>query len=116
MIEKQTIDTLKSLYNLMAQTRSVRSGIVTRLLSSEAVLNGQIEELKKKVGHDFGVGYSHDSRTIGFLNELAEKNGGRLPVYVRHTWDTAERIMNEHNQLRILSFFKKIIGRKKSTS
>ena len=75
-----------------------------------------IEELKKKVGHDFGVGYSHDSRTIEFLNELAEKNGGRLPVYVRRTWDTAERIMNEHSQLRILSFFKKIIGRKKSTS
>lgn len=46
MIENQTIDTLKSFYNLMAQTRSVRSGIVTRLLSSEAVLNGQIEALK----------------------------------------------------------------------
>jgi len=72
----------------------------------------QIEELKKKVGEDFGVGYPHDSRTIGFLNKLAEKNGGKLPIFVRHTWDTAERIMNEHHQLRIFKFLKKIIKRK----
>lgn len=46
MIEKQIVDTLKSFYNLMAQTRSVRSGIVTRLFSSQAVQNGQIDALK----------------------------------------------------------------------
>jgi len=68
-----------------------------------------IEELKKKVGEDFGVGYCHDPRTIGFLNKLAEKNHGKLPSYVRHTWDTVERIKNEYSQLRILSFFKKLI-------
>lgn len=70
-----------------------------------------IEELKKKVGKDFGVGYSHDSRTIEFLNELAEKNKGKMPVYVRHTWDTVEQIKNRYNQLRIISFFKKFIGK-----
>jgi len=68
-----------------------------------------IEELKKKAGKDFGVGYSHDPRTIEFLNNLAEKSRGKLPSYVRHTWDTVERIKNEYNQLRILSFFKRII-------
>jgi ribonuclease HII len=68
-----------------------------------------IEELKKKAGKDFGVGYSHDPRTIEFLNNLAEKNRGNLPSYVRHTWDTVERIKNEYSQLRILSFFKKMI-------
>jgi len=68
-----------------------------------------IEELKKGVGEDFGVGYPHDPRTINFLNELAEKNHGKLPSYVRHTWDTVERIKNEYNQLKILSFFKKLI-------
>lgn len=72
----------------------------------------KIEELKKKVGKDFGVGYSHDSRTIEFLNKLAGENRGKLPIYVRHTWDTAERIMNEHHQLRIFKFLKKIIKRK----
>ncbi len=75
-----------------------------------------IEELKKRIGYDFGVGYSHDPRTIEFLNELAEKNGGQLPIYVRHTWDTAERIMNEHSQLKIISFFKKMFERKKPIS
>ena len=68
-----------------------------------------IEELKKKVGKDFGVGYPHDPRTIEFLNKLAEKNHGKLPSYIRHTWDTVERIKNEYSQLRILSFFKKLI-------
>ncbi len=70
-----------------------------------------IEELKGRVGEDFGVGYCHDPRTINFLNGLAEKNHGKLPNYVRHTWDTVERIKNEYNQLRILSFFKKIMKR-----
>jgi len=70
-----------------------------------------IEELKKQVGEDFGVGYSHDSRTIEFLNNLAEKNKGKMPVYVRHTWDTVEQIKNRYSQLRIISFFKKIIGK-----
>jgi len=70
-----------------------------------------IEELKKKVGHDFGVGYSHDSRTIEFLNNLAEKNGGKMPVYVRHTWDTVEQIKNRYSQLSIINFFKKFIGK-----
>jgi ribonuclease HII len=71
-----------------------------------------IAELKEKVGEDFGVGYSHDSRTIDFLNSLAEKNGGKLPTYVRHTWDTVEQIKNRYNQLRIISFFKKIVRSK----
>lgn len=68
-----------------------------------------IEELKNKVGFDFGVGYPHDSRTIEFLNKLAEDNGGKMPMYVRHTWDTVERILNEHSQMRIFNFFKKFM-------
>lgn len=74
-----------------------------------------IEELKKKVGHDFGVGYTHDARTIEFLNKLAEQDGGRLPLFVRHTWDTAERIMIEHKQLKILNFLKSLVKRKPSS-
>jgi len=68
-----------------------------------------IEELKKKVGFDFGVGYSHDKRTIEFLHKLAKENNGKLPNYVRHSWDTAEQITKQYKQMRVLSFFKKII-------
>ena len=67
----------------------------------------QIEELKKRIGVDFGVGYPHDSRTIRFLNELAEK--GKMPSYVRKSWDTVEEIMRRRRQKRIISFFKKLL-------
>lgn len=69
----------------------------------------KIEELKKKVNYDFGVGYPHDSNSIKFLEMLAVENNGKMPAYVRQTWDTVERIVNEHKQTRILSFFKRLI-------
>jgi ribonuclease HII len=75
-----------------------------------------IEELKQKLGYDFGVGYTHDTRTIDFLIKLADQDGGRLPTFVRHTWDTAERIMIEHKQLRILNFLKSLVKRKSTSS
>lgn len=78
--------------------------------------DANIEELKKKVGYDFGVGYPHDAKTIEFLNKLAEQDGGRLPMFVRHTWDTAERIMTEHKQLRVLNFLKSLVKRKPTSS
>jgi ribonuclease HII len=70
-----------------------------------------IEELKQKVGEDFGVGYPHDPRTIGFIKKLVEKNHGMLPDYIRHTWDTVETIKNDYSQLRILNFFRKMMGK-----
>jgi len=74
----------------------------------------EIDDLKKKLGYDFGVGYTHDVRTIEFLNRLAEQDGGRLPTFVRHTWDTAERIMIEHKQLKVLNFLKNLVKKKTS--
>jgi ribonuclease HII len=71
-----------------------------------------IEELKKKVGFDFGVGYTHDPRTIEFLNKLAKENRGNFPSYVRSTWDTVDRIKKEYSQLRLLSFFKQLLKKK----
>jgi len=70
-----------------------------------------IDELKQKVGEDFGVGYPHDPRTIEFIKRLAKEKHGMLPDYIRHTWDTVEEIKNEYNQLRILNFFRKIINK-----
>ncbi|MDI6825748.1 MAG: ribonuclease HII [Candidatus Aenigmarchaeota archaeon] len=75
-----------------------------------------IEELKRKVGFNFGVGYSHDPLTIEFLNKLTKENRGKLPTYVRNTWDTVKRIKKEYSQPRILSFFKQMFKKKKTTS
>jgi ribonuclease HII len=69
----------------------------------------KIEELKRKVGFDFGVGYSHDIRSIEFLKKLAEERKGKMPTYVRQTWDTVKQIVEEYKQPKIVSFLKKII-------
>ena len=46
MIQKQEIDTLKSLYGLMEKTRSVRATIVNRMLSLKSCEQKQIHNLK----------------------------------------------------------------------
>ncbi len=46
MIQKQEIDTLKSLYSLMEKTRSVRATIVNRMLSLKSCEQKQIHNLK----------------------------------------------------------------------
>lgn len=68
----------------------------------------KIEELKKKVNYQFGVGYSHDPRTIEFLEKLAKENKGKMPSYVRQTWETVESIKKKYEQKGIFSFLKKL--------
>jgi hypothetical protein len=46
MIQKQEIDTLKTLYGLMGKTRSVRAAIVKRMLSLQPCQQKQIRDLK----------------------------------------------------------------------
>ncbi len=62
-----------------------------------------IKKLKKKVNFDFGVGYSHDKRTIEFLQKLVNKRG-RLPPYVRKTWSTVQNMKKDSLQHRIKDF------------
>lgn len=50
-----------------------------------------IEELKKKVKFDFGVGYSHDARTIKFLEKVL-KESKEPPSFIRWHWDTVENV------------------------
>ncbi|MEM5836491.1 MAG: ribonuclease HII [Candidatus Aenigmatarchaeota archaeon] len=66
-----------------------------------------IEEIKKKEGFDFGVGYSHDQRTIEFLKKLIKERGGNLPSYVRQSWITTQVLKGESSQKKIKDFFKK---------
>jgi ribonuclease HII len=48
----------------------------------------RIEELKEKIGRDFGSGYPSDKKTKTFLEEWVKENGS-LPDFVRHSWKTA---------------------------
>lgn len=65
-----------------------------------------IEEIKRKEGFDFGVGYSHDSRTIEFVEKLIRERK-ELPPYVRKTWVTTQQLLEKNWQRRVKDFFKK---------
>jgi ribonuclease HII len=71
-----------------------------------------IEEIKRKVGFDFGVGYSHDKRTIEFLEKVL-KEKKEFPPYVRKTWITARLLQEKSWQKKLKDF---IIGKKKECS
>lgn len=64
----------------------------------------EIEELKKEVGYDFGVGYSHDERTINFLRHLLDKHKGEFPDFVRKSWITAIDIKEKRAQKKLAEF------------
>lgn len=51
----------------------------------------EIEKLKKEVGFDFGVGYSHDERTIKFLEKILLEYD-KKPNFVRWHWNTVENL------------------------
>ncbi len=72
----------------------------------------EIEELKKEVGVDFGVGYPHDSRTIEFLEQTIKNSKGKeLPDYIRKTWVTTELLQGKSWQKKVMDFmFKKNDG------
>lgn len=51
-----------------------------------------VDDMKKKIGIDFGSGYPSDPKTKQFLLDWAKEHGS-LPDIVRHSWKTAENIM-----------------------
>jgi ribonuclease HII len=66
-----------------------------------------IDEIKKKEGFDFGVGYSHDSRTIEFVKKLIKERNGNLPPFVRKSWITTQTLLSQSWQQKVKDFFKK---------
>ncbi|OGI12394.1 ribonuclease HII [Candidatus Micrarchaeota archaeon RBG_16_36_9] len=56
----------------------------------------EVEKLKKEVGFDFGVGYSHDSRSIEFVKK-ALKDGKHLE-HIRHSWVTVDGLKSKKEQ------------------
>ncbi|MDI6798909.1 MAG: ribonuclease HII [Candidatus Aenigmarchaeota archaeon] len=65
-----------------------------------------IDEIKRREGIDFGVGYSHDARSIKFVEKLIRERK-ELPPYVRRTWITTQLLQEKSWQRRIKDFFKK---------
>lgn len=65
----------------------------------------EIEEIKKQVGFDFGVGYPHDIATIQFVEKvIKESKGKELPDYIRKTWVTIELLQEKSWQKKIMDF------------
>lgn len=69
-----------------------------------------IEEIKRKVNYEFGVGYTHDPRTVEFIKKLIKETKGKLPPYVRKSWITVELLKKETLQSKIKDF---ILGKEK---
>lgn len=66
---------------------------------AKTIRDNEIEKLEKEFG-EIGSGYPSDKRTINFIrNYLKEK--GELPKFVRSTWDTTKRLLEENKQRRI---------------
>ncbi|MCS7094069.1 MAG: ribonuclease HII [Candidatus Aenigmarchaeota archaeon] len=63
----------------------------------------EIEEIKKQVKYDFGVGYSHDERTIKFIEKILQTEE-EPPRYLRLRWETvkevAKRLMEENKKVK----------------
>jgi len=65
-----------------------------------------IEDIKRQVGFDFGVGYSHDKRTIEFVKKLINEKKSLEP-YVRKTWITTKLLQEAMAQKKVKDFITK---------
>jgi ribonuclease HII len=65
--------------------------------------DADIEQIKRKVGVNFGVGYPHDERTISFVKECLKEN--RFMEYIRQSWVTVLEMKGKEKQ-KLLAEFK----------
>lgn len=71
--------------------------------------DSEVKRLEKEVGEPLGVGYPHDEITIKHLEKLAIENKGKMPRYVRTTWETTRQIIRKYEQKGIVGFLKKVV-------
>lgn len=64
--------------------------------------DAEIQKIKEKVGVDFGVGYSHDARTIAFVRDCLKK--GKYLEYIRHSWETVAGLKAKLKQKSLKEF------------
>ncbi|MHA1132529.1 MAG: ribonuclease HII [Candidatus Helarchaeota archaeon] len=60
----------------------------------------EIENIKKQYNIDFGSGYPSDRKTIEFLKRWVKEHKG-FPDFVRKTWATSKKLINELKTRRI---------------
>ncbi len=63
-----------------------------------------LREIEKKINWEFNNGYPNDEKVIELLNNI-EKHKDALP-YIRKSWMTFERIIEEKRQKKLSDFFK----------
>lgn len=56
----------------------------------------EVEKIKKLVGFDFGVGYSHDYRSIDFIKKCLKDR--KCLEYIRHSWVTVDGLKSKKEQ------------------
>jgi ribonuclease HII len=56
----------------------------------------EVEKIKKIVDFDFGVGYSHDSRSIDFIKKCLKEK--KYLEYLRHSWVTVDGLKSKKEQ------------------
>ncbi len=62
----------------------------------------EIEQIKKIVGTDFGVGYPHDSRTIEFVKKCLKEK--KHLEWIRHSWETVRELKGKKKQKGLSDF------------
>ncbi len=62
-----------------------------------------VDDLGKKYGMDMGTGYPHDELAIKAIEKFLEKDG-KLPPFVRKSWDTAKRLVEKREQRKLSDF------------
>ncbi len=95
--------------NLVVDTKLIsqhRADIDIPIVSAASILakverDKRINELKRF--GNIGSGYCHDPKTISFLKEWIREYG-ELPSFVRHSWVTAKRILDEMKQTVLEDF------------
>lgn len=56
----------------------------------------EVEKIKKIVNYDFGVGYSHDARSIEFVKKCLKEK--KFLEYIRHSWVTVDGLKSKKEQ------------------
>ncbi len=62
-----------------------------------------VKEIEEKTGEKIGVGYPHDPQTIKFVEKSVKDP--KLRKYVRQSWSTYKRILEEKSQSKLGEFY-----------
>ncbi len=100
---KALIDTDK--YQLVVEHKADANYPVVSAASiiAKVARDMHMDKLAKQHGVKMGTGYPHDPDAIKAIEHFLEKDG-RLPPFVRKSWDTAKRIVDKKTQKKLVDF------------